>query len=452
MPRLIVKCRYYQQSKLHTNIAGMLSYIAKREGVEKLEDSWKSAPPTEAQLKMITAITDKCSGTTRTSEYKEFCQNRTRGYASEFISSALEDHPFLLKDKTYLDYIATRPRTEMLGGTHGLFSDDGVSIDLKDEVEKMREFRGNVFTVIMSLKREDAERVQMNSAERWRELIRSNINDVAKAHNILPQNLRWYAAYHNEPSHPHVNIMLYSTEDDNKAFITKKGIEKIRRTFVTQIFAQDLKEIYDKQTAVRNMLNAESKYEIQLLIDQINSGIFASDELRNKLQTLAERLRQCPKSTKKYGYLPKGVKDLVDELVDELEKTEPITSLYEIWYRLKCEIWRTYTEQFPPKKPLSQEDAFKPIKNALINEAVKLGAEFSEDEKAEKKKPENKADRKPAPVNKGLRVFNALVRFGYSLSQMFRDKFQSFDSEDDDIDKKLRQEIEAVKNGQNPTM
>lgn len=452
MPRLIVKCRYYQQSKLHTNIAGMLSYIAKREGVEKLEDSWKSAPPTEAQLKMITAITDKCSGTTRTSEYKEFCQNRTRGYASEFISSALEDHPFLLEDKTYLDYIATRPRTEMLGGTHGLFSDDGVSIDLKDEVEKMREFRGNVFTVIMSLKREDAERVQMNSAERWRELIRSNINDVAKAHNILPQNLRWYAAYHNEPSHPHVHIMLYSTEDDNKAFITKKGIEKIRRTFGTQIFAQDLKEIYDKQTETRNRLNAESKYEIQLLIDQINSGICASDELRNKLQTLAERLRQCPKSTKKYGYLPKGVKELVDELVDELEKTEPITSLYETWYQLKCDVWRTYTEQFPPKKPLSQEDAFKPIKNALINEAVKLGAEFSEDEKAEKKKPENKADRKPAPVNKGLRVFNALVRFGYSLSQMFRDKFQSFDSEDEDIDKKLRQEIEAVKNGQNPTM
>lgn len=452
MPRLIVKCRYYQQSKLHTNIAGMLSYIAKREGVEKLEDSWKSAPPTEAQLKMITAITDKCSGTTRTSEYKEFCQNRTRGYASEFISSALEDHPFLLEDKTYLDYIATRPRTEMLGGTHGLFSDDGVSIDLKDEVEKMREFRGNVFTVIMSLKREDAERVQMNSAERWRELIRSNINDVAKAHNILPQNLRWYAAYHNEPSHPHIHIMLYSTEENSKAFITKKGIEKIRRTFGTQIFAQDLKEIYDKQTAVRNKLNAESKYEIQLLIDQINSGICASDELRNKLQTLAERLRQCPKSTKKYGYLPKGVKDLVDELVDELEKTEPITSLYETWYRLKCDVWRTYTEQFPPKKPLSQEDAFKPIKNALINEAVKLGAEFTEDEKTEKKKPEYKADRKPAPVNKGLRVFNALVRFGYSLSQMFRDKFQSFDSEDEDIDKKLRQEIEAVKNGQNPTM
>lgn len=203
---------------------------------------------------------------------------------------------------------------------------------------------------------------------------------------------------------------------------------------------------------LRNKLNAESKYEIQLLIDQINSGICASDKLRNKLQTFAERLRQCPKSTKKYGYLPKGVKDLVDELVDELEKTEPITSLYETWYQLKCDVWRTYTEQFPPKKPLSQEDAFKPIKNALINEAVKLGAEFTEDEKAEKKKPENKADRKPAPVNKGLRVFNALVRFGYSLSQMFRDKFQSFDSEDDDIDKKLRQEIEAVKNGQNPTM
>ena len=452
MPRLILKCRYYQQSKLHTNIAGMLSYIAKREGVEKLEDSWKSASPTEAQLKMITAITDKCSGTTRTSEYREFCENRTRGSASEFIASALEDHPFLLEDKTYLDYIATRPRTEMVGGEHGLFSGEGVSINLKDEVEKMREFQGNVFTVIMSLKREDAERVQFNSAERWRNLIRANIGEIAEQHRIRPENLRWYAAFHNEPSHPHVHIMLYSTAENSQAYITNKGIENLRHTFGTQIFTHEIKEIYDKQTAVRNKLNAESKYEIQLLIDQINSGICASDELRNKLQTLAERLRQCPKSTKKYGYLPKGVKDLVDELVDEFEKTEPITSLYETWYRLKCEVWRTYTEQFPPKKPLSQEDAFKPIKNALINEAVKLGAEFTEDEKAEKKKPEYKADRKPAPVNKGLRVFNALVRFGYSLSQMFRDKFQSFDSEDEDIDKKLRQEIEAVKNGQNPTM
>lgn len=243
--------------------------------------------------------------------------------------------------------------------------------------------------------------------------------------------------------------MLYSKDEENPGYLSKKGIDHLRHTFGTSIFAHDLKEIYDKQTETRNRLNAESKYEIQLLIDQINSGICASDELRNKLQTLAERLRQCPKSTKKYGYLPKGVKELVDELVDELEKIEPITSLYETWYQLKCDVWRTYTEQFPPKKPLSQEDAFKPIKNALINEAVKLGAEFSEDEKTEKKKPENKADRKTAPVNKGLRVFNALVRFGYSLSQMFRDKFQSFDSEDEDIDKKLRQEIEAVKNGQN---
>lgn len=203
--------------ELPSTIAGMLSYIAKREGVEKLEDSWKSASPTEAQLKMITAITDKCSGTTRTSEYREFCENRTRGSASEFIASALEDHPFLLEDKTYLDYIATRPRTEMVGGEHGLFSGEGVSINLKDEVEKMREFRGNVFTVIMSLKREDAERVQFNSAERWRNLIRANIGEIAEQHRIRPENLRWYAAFHNEPSHPHVHIMLYSTAENSQA-------------------------------------------------------------------------------------------------------------------------------------------------------------------------------------------------------------------------------------------
>lgn len=94
--------------------------------------------------------------------------------------------------------LATRPRVERIEGTHGLFSDHDVALDLYEESDRLREFDGNVFTVIVSLKREDAERLGYNNAERWRELARSKIDLVAKEHDIPLGSLKWYDAFHNE--------------------------------------------------------------------------------------------------------------------------------------------------------------------------------------------------------------------------------------------------------------
>ena len=247
----------------------MLKYIATREGVDKFGDGWKTETVSKAQEDLILTFCESNRGCKRLQEYGSYVTSKTKGAASEFISAVLENNPQLLSDKTYLDYIATRPRVERIEGKHGLFSSHGIAIDLDEEAEKVRLHEGNVFTVIVSLKRHDAERLGYNYAERWRTLVQSRIDDIAKEYKIPPSALKWFGAYHNESHHPHIHLMLYSTDQFEKGFITKKGIDKLRHLFGTEIFSDDLDNYYKEQTEYRNLLNKNAWEEITILADKI---------------------------------------------------------------------------------------------------------------------------------------------------------------------------------------
>ena len=465
----------------------MLRYIATREGVEKLGEGWKTAPVSKAQEDLILRFVSSLEKSKRLPEYKSYQQAQTKGAASEFISAVLENYPEMLSEKTYLDYIATRPRAERLEGAHGLFTDEGVPINLEEEAERIRNHNGNVFTVIVSLKRVDAENLGFNNAERWRDLVRSKISIIAKEHGIPLESLKWFGAFHNESHHPHIHLMLYSQSQDAPGYINKKGIDHLRHVFGTSIFHDELKTIYDDQTKVRNTLNASVADEIEELAEKIRTGLVKNGAFVLKFVALAKHL-QIVSGKKQYGYLPKSVKREVCDLVDILEQDEDIARMYELWYQAKCAVYNTYTDNNPIKKPLSQEEAFKPIRNALIREADALGRQLAEMECSSKEEdtPEERdesdpidtppADESarllrlaPAPVstpsptpstkppvshgNRNGRIATSIARFGNSLSKTFRDNFYdqamrvpSF------VDSRLQREIEAKKRGQNLSM
>lgn len=477
MPRIIVKCNYYSSQKSHQNIGGMLKYIATREGVDKFGDGWKTQPVSKAQEDLILKFCESNRGCKRLQEYGSYVTSKTKGAASEFISAVLENNPQLLSDKTYLDYIATRPRVERIEGKHGLFSSQGVAIDLEEEAEKMRQHEGNVFTVIASLKRHDAERLGYNYAERWRTLVQSRIDDIAKEYKIPSGALKWFGAFHNESHHPHIHLMLYSTDQFEKGFITKKGIDNLRHLFGTEIFSDDLDNYYKEQTEYRNLLNENAREEITILADKIKDGLSENDEFVAKFVALAQRL-QSVSGKKVYGYLPKSVKAMVDELVDLLEKDENIRRVYDLWYQTKCSVYATYTDNPPPKKPLSQEEAFKPIRNAMIKEAYELGgilraldSEESTQDKTEEK-DEDKASKGGTSSSKysdnsrtqstsesshssarNGYVAVSVTRFGNSLSRIFRKRFdEQMKDVPRGIDSRLKREIDAKKKGQNISM
>ena len=110
MPRIIVKCKYYSSTKSVRDLGGMLKYIATREGVEKLGDGWQAETVSKVQEALIMQLCEQHKSCRRMQEYGSYASSKTKGSASEFISAVLENYPHLLSDKTYLDYIATRPR------------------------------------------------------------------------------------------------------------------------------------------------------------------------------------------------------------------------------------------------------------------------------------------------------------------------------------------------------
>ena len=419
-------------------------------------------------------------------EYGDYNTKRTKGAASEFISAIIENYPELLSDKTYLDYIATRPRVERIEGTHGLFSDHDVALDLYEESDRLREFNGNVFTVIVSLKREDAERLGYNTAERWRELARSKIDLVAKEHGIPLGSLKWYGAFHNESHHPHMHLMLYSTSQEKRGFIDKKGIDRLRHLFGTEMFKYELADVYDEQTKQRDLLNADARDEITALADKIKNGLADNGEFVMKFVALAKRM-QSVSGKKVYGYLPKSVKAMVNELVDLLEKDKDIERIYELWYQAKCAVYATYTDNPPPRKPLSQEEAFKPIRNAMIKEADELGKILltldNDQEEQSEDTPEDNDDDNSSKGGSSSHTTNntgsnsqstntaqpkshsnytaarngyiatSITRFGNSLSRIFRERFdEQAKHAPMGVDSRLKREIEAKKKGQNISM
>ena len=285
---------------------------------------------------------------------------------------------------SYASYIATRDGVEIVSrsgmaeymdarkGSHGLFSDEGIAIDMKQVCDEIDSVDGNVWGLIFSLKREDAERLGYNTAEQWMQLLRSRRNDIAKEMHIAPGNLRWYAAYHNHVDHPHVHMLVWS-DRAKEAYLHRNGIHNIKQTIAGDIFRQEMYCVYQRQTAHRDAIRRDFRERMREIVSQINSASFDNPVLEQKLILLSEKLKKV-KGKKKYGYLDRHTKKMVDEIVRYIADDDRIKELYELWYQCRCETFRTYTDVMPEKEPIETCAEFKPLRNAVVTLASDITA------------------------------------------------------------------------------
>lgn len=380
MAKLVTKFKYLKPNR-KVSAGGYAKYIATREGVEKIDATKKFAPATAKQKNLIEKILKDFPDSKDMFEYADYLEKRNFGSAFDFISRVMEDYAYEISGrKAYADYIATRPRAERFG-SHGLFTDDGVQVQLSKVSEELDKHKGNIWTAIISIRREDAQRLGFNTGARWRDMLRTQTEALSKNLKIPMQNLRWYAAFHNESHHPHVHLIAYSTVE-NEGYLTQKGVENLRSSFARDIFQQDLLCIYERQTEYRNNLRAEAKDIVEDLVENINCEIYVSASIQHKLLELADRLSKT-KGKKVYGYLKPAVKSLVNSIVEELASDDRIKKLYDLWYEQKENTISTYTDEIPDRIPLAQNKEFKSIKNAIIKEALKLNLTEDEVEKRE---------------------------------------------------------------------
>ena len=387
MARFILKWRYIKSgsAKHGTNL---VKYIATREGVEKCDESWKHQSATTEQQRLIKQLTEDFPDAVNSFEYQDYINAQTKSTASEFISRTIEENLDLIgKKENYVGYIAMRPRVEKQGA-HGLFSQTDRPIDLSAVSKEVAEHEGAVWTTIMSLRREDAAKLGYDNAKAWRDLLRGQANKLAKAMGIPLGDLRWYAAFHNEGSHPHIHLISYSV--GKEPYMTEQALQTFKSDFAREIFKNDLYHTYRDMTAHRNELRRTGRDKIAEIVQQINNSAYENETVVTMLLELSKTLENY-EGKMVYGYMPKAAKNLINGVIDELAKDARIAELYNLWYEQKENVFRTYQDTMPKRIPLSANKEFTPIKNAVIQEALNIlhnRITFEEDMQQETETPE----------------------------------------------------------------
>ena len=363
MARLIVKSPYIKCGG-GKSAGGYLKYIATRERVEIIPDD---RPPTQKQTRLIAKLVKDFPDAKELMEYEDYLSHPTKANASALITLTLESNWDKLSSMDgYAKYIALRPRAERLG-EHGLFGDND-AVDLAAVADELDHYTGNVWTHIISLHREDAERLGYDHAEAWRTLLRTYRNDIAAAMKIPPEDFHWYAAFRDEGNHPHVHMMAWSAKP-NQAYLSKDGIRQIKSTLTNQIFRQELLHVYEQRSTSRDELVAEARKAMLELAKAMREMTCIHPEAEQMIWDLSRQLSQVS-GRKTYGYLPKPMKKLVDEIVDQMARLPTVDACYQTWWELQCQVEDYYSEaEKRIRPPLSQQKEFRQIKNAVIREA-----------------------------------------------------------------------------------
>lgn len=374
MSQLIVTSRYLKNGnqKYKTKRRNYTKYIATRETVEIRSQKFvdRNANATKNQEQLINDLINDFPESKRYLEYDDYEREPTIENAGELISTIVERNADVVGNRqNFVGYMAMRPGVEKRG-SHGLFNEKDEPIILNQAANEIAEHKGNVWSHVVSLRREDAVRLGYDNSDAWRELVKRHISDIAKAQNIPLCNLKWYAAYHDTTHHPHIHLLVYST-NPKQGFLTKAGIDKIRSAFANDIFHDDLQSIYQEQTVSRDELKAVSKNEFESIVNIIASNDHTDPQLEELIRKLYIQLQNV-KGKKVYGYLPKEIKETVNKIFSELAKDENIRQLYDKWCSLERLKYKTYTLKETELPELSANKVFQPLRNMIIRTVLNM--------------------------------------------------------------------------------
>ena len=414
MARLIQKTGFIGRK----NAGGYLKYIATREGVEVLTGRGLA---TQKQQELISGMLRDFPDMKDSFEYEDYKKAPTLQTASAFISAVLDSHmQNLQSNDSYLRYIATRPGAEKHGG-HGLFGADE-TIGLNETAKALTEHDGNVWTIIYSLHREDAERLGYNNADAWRKLLISQQSKFAEAFHVPISELHWYAAYHDTDTHPHIHMMVWA---DQKTMLKRESVVKLRSAMTNSIFRAELENLYIRKDIAYKDVTEAAREVMREIIAQIDAIKAPSQSLQQMMLELAKELRTVA-GRKQYGYLKQPLKEKVDCIVDKLEKLPEVAAYYAVWNSLRDTLEGYYKSTPREHHPLSQQKEFRAIKNAIIQEAEQLrlqmekaSAQASANEMFQKENSSSEAARAAQLHSDDL--LSSTVRLFYHMSRIFRD-------------------------------
>ena len=376
LSQIIVTSRYLKSGtqKSKNKRRNYTKYIATRETVEVRDQNImdRNDNATKNQEQLLNDLLSDFPEAKKYLEYEDYTVNPTVENASELISTIIERNADVIGNRqNFVGYMAMRPGVQKRG-SHGLFNEKDEPIILDRVANEIANHKGNVWSHVISLRREDAIRLGYDNSEAWRQLVMRHISDIAKNQKISLCNLKWYAAFHDTTHHPHIHLLVYS-ENTKEGFLTNEGINKIRSAFANDIFKDDLQSIYQEQTLSRDELKAVSKTEFKSIVRKVQQGGFENPQLENFIRKLYSQLQNV-KGKKVYGYLPQEVKETVNSIFSELAKDDNIRQLYEKWCSLERLKYKSYTQKEKELPALTDNKVFQPVRNMIIRTVLDMNS------------------------------------------------------------------------------
>ena len=277
----------------------------------------------------------------------------------------------LTSRKNYVSYLANRPGAVKFG-KHGLFSQSDEPVELEKTAKEIAAHGGNVWTHVVSLRRDSAQAMGYDNLKAWRDLVKRQIANIAKSQKIEMKNLRWYAAFHDKKTNPHAHIIVYSA-NEREGFLTNRGIEKIRSGFANDIYQDELHHLYQRQTNLRNLLKKESSEFMRRLVNDIAGNAFEDTELIKLVGKLNDQLKSVT-GKKVYGYLKPEVKQTVNAIFEALAENDSIQKMYKLWREMeqqKHDVYSSAKLQFPT---LVDNKEFKSVKNMIVQTVLDMNS------------------------------------------------------------------------------
>ena len=403
-PRIIVNSRYCRVARSGEQTDGkniisgfamenLVQYVGTREGVVFNQDNGLNLPVTEKQTSFIQKLLDSCPDITNLIEYADYQEASTRANASALISAGAEmlllQGEFINQEtaETLTRYVATRPGVSK-SGEHGLFG-YRENINLQEAAKELSGYEGRIWRHIVSLRREDADKLGYNTQQPWKLLIEAHLHELAEASGIKPENLRWYAGMHDEGHHPHIHLFVFSA-NPKEGYVTAKDIKKMESMYAKDIFREEMKPVYAQKTKYRDTLNQTARELLHLdalqntTRDAPMGGLTPNDaaSLMEKLRKLSDTLPT--KGRMFYKFMPPAIKQQIDKIAVDLLNSSPVlTELFEKWQETQKEIDKTYLEE-PEKRSFEKEPSFNVVKNAVIQAAIQCRSEIPKEKTDEK--------------------------------------------------------------------
>lgn len=381
MPKIIVTSRYIAPSVPKSHLEYYTKYIATRPGVvmnnsnsvsiEPQKPSNPNDPVSDKQKQMIDQLLQDFKDTKELFEYEDYINNPTQETATGLISAVIDRNADIVIGKSaYTHYLGERPGV-VKDGEHGLFTWENQSVDLEQVAKEVATHQGNVWTHVVSLRRSDAElsgyayNDEKITADAWRSLVRRHILTMAEQTKIKPENLMWYAAFHNKETNPHVHIMIYS-KDPKEGYLTNNGIEKIRSAFANDIYSEELSMLNEHQTELRNQLRSSAAMAFDRIAAQLKAGTLPGQQNLYDNITILKNILDSTKGKKVYKFLKPEAKAVVDSITRQICENKDIQSLYAQWCNCQKDRIGIYTSKIPDFPSLEDNPEFKTIKNHII--------------------------------------------------------------------------------------